>query len=134
MPLLRSLASKRDAVRDSGEGGVFLGAGMWHPDAQAHGAVRRAIDEDPKGWKRIRDAKRFGAEWELAGDSLKRPPRGYAADHPMIDDLRRKDHIAVSNLTKKDVTRADLVDFVAGRFDRASAYMGWLAEATGMAF
>ena len=52
---------------------VFLGAGMWHPDGPSLAAVRRAIDEDPKGWKRVRDAKRFSAMWRLSGDSLKRP-------------------------------------------------------------
>jgi len=114
--------------------GVFLGAGMWRPDGAALSGVRRSIDEDPKGWKRVRDAKRFVADWELAGDRLKRPPRGYPADQPMIEDLKRKDHIALRNLGRRDVTRSDLIEFVAGRFERARGYMAWLAEATGMAF
>jgi uncharacterized protein (TIGR02453 family) len=107
---------------------------MWHPDGPSLAAVRRAIDEDPKGWKRIRDAKRFRGTWNLSGDSLKRPPRGYAAEHAMIEDLKRKDFIAVCNLGERDVTRADLVKFVGERFDRSRDFMTWLAEAIEMPF
>jgi uncharacterized protein (TIGR02453 family) len=115
-------------------GMVFLGAGMWRPDSASLAAVRERIDRDPRSWKRVRDARRFRDAWELGGESLKRPPRGYAADHPMIEDLKRRDCIAGSDLSTKDVTRADLVELVAGRFARARGYMGWLAEAIGMPF
>jgi uncharacterized protein (TIGR02453 family) len=113
---------------------VFLGAGMWHPDGPSLAAVRRAIDDDPKGWQRIRDGKRFSAMWKLSGDSLKRPPRGYASDHPMIEDLKRKDFIAVCDLTEKDVTRADLVKFAGERFGRSRDFLAWLAVAVEMPF
>jgi uncharacterized protein (TIGR02453 family) len=113
---------------------VFLGVGMWHPGPESLAAVRQAIAEDGRGWKRIRDAKRFRNGWELGGESLKRAPLGYAADHPMIEDLKRKDHIAFCELTPEDVTRADLVDFVARRYGGAKNYLTWLADAVGMPF
>jgi uncharacterized protein (TIGR02453 family) len=113
---------------------VFLGAGMWHPDAPSLAAVRRAIDEDRAGWKRVRARKRFSAGWSLAGESLKRPPRGYPADHPLLDDLRRKDHIAVSNLERDEVTRPGAVRAVAARFGEARGYLGWLAAALDLPF
>jgi uncharacterized protein (TIGR02453 family) len=113
---------------------VFLGAGMWRPDGPSLAAVRRAIDEDPKGWKRVRDSKRFSTMWRLSGDSLKRPPRGYVADHSMIEDLKRKDFIAVCDLTAKDVTREDLVKFVGERFGRSRDFLAWLADAVEMPF
>jgi uncharacterized protein (DUF2461 family) len=72
--------------------------------------------------------------WKLSGDSLKRPPRGYAADHPMIEDLKRKDFIAVCNLLDREVTRADLVKIVGERFGRTRDFLGWLAEAVEMPF
>jgi len=113
---------------------VFLGAGMWHPDADALAAVRRAIDEDPGGWKRARDGKRFRAFWEPSGDSLVRPPRGYVADHPLIEDIKRKDHIAICAMSLRDVTRADLIRHASERFGRAAGYLGWLAGAVGLPF
>ena len=113
---------------------VFLGAGMWHPDSQALAGVRRAIDEEPSAWKRVRDNKRFREVWTLEGDSLKTAPRGYAKDHPLLDDLRRKDHIAVVRLKKSDVTRQDLVPYLAKCFAAARPYMAWQAKALGMQF
>ena len=86
---------------------AFLAVGMWHPDAASLAAVRQAIAGDTRGWKRVRDAKRFRQAWELAGESLKRAPLGYPADHPMIEDLKRKDFIGVAPLTQSVVTRAD---------------------------
>ena len=115
-------------------GSVFLGAGMWHPDAPSLNAVRRAIDEDPRGWKRVRDGKLFRRHWKLRGDSLKRPPRGYDADHPMIEDLKRKDYIAVCTLREQDLTRTGLVEFVSERFAAARSYMAWLANAVDLTF
>jgi uncharacterized protein (TIGR02453 family) len=115
-------------------GTVFLGAGMWHPEAQALAAVRAAIDRDPKTWKRVRDNKRFKEQWELRGDSLKRPPRGFDPDHPMIEDLRRKDHIAICDLDEQDLARPDLVDFVAGRFRATRNFMAWQAAALAIPF
>jgi uncharacterized protein (TIGR02453 family) len=113
---------------------VFLGAGMWHPEAKALAAVRVSIDDDPERWKRVRDGKRFRDVWEPSGDSLRTAPRGYPKDHPMIEDLRRKDHIAICDLTHGDVVRPDLVPFVSEKFRRARPYMAWQAEALGIPF
>ena len=52
----------------------------------------------------------------------------------MIEDLKRKDFIAVCDLTERDVTRADLVKFVGERFGRSRNFLAWLAEAIDMPF
>ena len=113
-------------------GNIFLGAGMWHPDADSLAGIRGRIDSDPRSWKRIRDGKRFREQWEFRGESLKRPPRGYDAEHPLIDDIKRKDHIAVHNLRKRDITSSDLVELVADRFFGTRGFMAWLASAVGL--
>ena len=113
---------------------VFLGAGMWRPDGPALAAVRRAIVKDPAAWLRARDGKKFRAAWELGGESLKRPPRGFDAGHELIEDLKRTDHIAVSALDHADVTRPDLVRVVTERAERAREYLGFLAHALGLRF
>ena len=113
---------------------VFLGAGMWHLDAPSLAGVRSAIVDDPQSWKRIRNAKRFREHWELAGESLRRPPRGYPPDHSLIEDLKRKDHIAICTLGVADVTRTDLLPFLKERFHRAKKYLAWLSQAVGMPF
>ncbi len=74
----------------------FVGCGIWHPDSSTVTRIRKSIDKDPAGWKKASQGKAFTRDFHLAGDSLKRPPKGYTADHAWIDDLKRKDFIAVA--------------------------------------
>lgn len=70
-------------------GSVFVAAGFWHPEPTALGRIRDHIVAKPKAWQAVR-----AAGLTLGGESLKRPPAGYASDHPAIEDLKRKDFIA----------------------------------------
>lgn len=115
-------------------GSAFLGAGMWHPDPLALRAVREAIVEDPRGYQRARDHKPFAASWTLEGDSLQRAPKGFDPGHPLVDDLRRKDHIAVLSFPVRDVTRKDLVPWIGERILETKPYLRWLTRATGLPF
>src|SRR5262245_12111639 len=92
-------------------GQVFLGAGIWRPDREPLAQIRTAIAEDPDRWKRTTRAKAFAGLYELGGDSLKRAPAGFDPEHPLLDELRRKDFIAVRTLSDKDAcSRGFLVD------------------------
>ena len=113
---------------------VFLGAGMWHPEADALAAIREAIVDHPKAYRAARAAKAFKQGFTLEGESLKRAPKGYDPEHPLIEDLRRKDHIAVLNLKKKDLTRADLVDHVDRQLATTKPFMAFLTKAVGLPF
>ena len=115
-------------------GRSFLACGMWRPEPDALRAVRESIIDRPDRWKRIRDAKRFRDRWELSGEGLKRPPRGYEADHPYIEDLKRKDHIAVCTLTDRQIVARDLIENVGEHYRRAAPYLRWQAEALDLEF
>ncbi|QDV67209.1 hypothetical protein Poly24_09020 [Rosistilla carotiformis] len=106
----------------------FVGAGCWHPDSQALLAIRRKIDDEPTRWKRARDAKAFRENYRLEGESLKTTPRDFFKDHPLIDDLRRKDFIGLSPLAESDVTSPDLVTTILAKFRAARALMQFLCE------
>lgn len=113
---------------------VFLGAGMWHPEPEALAAIREAMVDDPKAYRAALRAKAFTQGFALEGESLKRAPKGIDPEHPLIDDLRRKDHIAVLNLKKKDLGRPDLVDYVAGQLASTKPFMAFLTKAVGLPF
>lgn len=112
----------------------FLGAGIWRPDSTALGLIRDRIVEEPARWKRARDGKRFREVWAPSGDSLKRPPRGYDADHPLLEDLKRKDHIAVAEIDHDRLMAPDVVDFVSDAFKRSKAYTAFLCDAIDQPF
>jgi uncharacterized protein (TIGR02453 family) len=104
-------------------GNVFLGGGIWHPDSAALGKIREAIVKDPKRWKRLSTAKALAAaNCTLVGDSLKRPPRGYDPDHPLITDLKRKDFILAVNTSEEDALSADFIKRFA-KFCKTAAPM-----------
>jgi len=76
-------------------GSVFAGTGLWHPEADALRTIREAIVERPQAWKK---AKRMG----LAGEpELKRAPRGFDPDHPMVEDLKRKSFYTSAEFTEQ---------------------------------
>ena len=114
-------------------GDVFVGAGIWHPDGPALAAIRTRIDESPVDWKRARDAV-LGAGWELEGDALKRIPRGYDAEHPLADDLRRKDFIAVYRLSEKDVVQDGFLERYTDLCREPLDLMKFLTAALGLPF
>ena len=91
-------------------GTVFVGLGLWHPDGPTLKKIRDHLVAQPAGWKRVLRAKRFSQHFELEGDSLKRPPRGYDPEHPLVEDLKRKDFIGVTRLRQSDVTGAGFLD------------------------
>ena len=62
----------------------FLAVGCWHPDSDALGRIRNRVAQKPEKWFSVRDENRFASHWTLSGDSLARPPRGYAADLSLI--------------------------------------------------
>ncbi len=110
----------------------FLAAGMWHPERSALEAIRTAIFEHSAKWKRVRDNRRFRGVFDLGGSSLKRPPRGYPPDHPYLEDLKRKDHIAVCNVERSEAGSPGFADAVGERFAASKGYMGFLCDALGL--
>ena len=112
----------------------YMGVGIWRPETKVAYAVRARIDEDPAGWKRATRSKRFTDVFALGGDSLVRPPRGYDEDHPLIADLNRKDFIASTRLTQKAITSQTFLDDFTAMCKRATPFMRFLCEATGVPF
>ena len=114
---------------------VFIvGAGVWHPDNQALKKIRIAIDEEQTKWKRIINAKSFTKRFELRGDSLKRPPRDFPPDHPLIDDLKRKDHFGLVKLGPEDLYNKRLVTNTIEQFSTSKAYVRFLCDSLRLPF
>ena len=95
---------------------------------------RSGIVDKPAEWKKARDAAAFRRAFRLDGDTLKRPPRGYPADHPYIEDLKRKDFIATIELDEADALSPRFLDDIADRFRAATPFMKFLCRATGVPY
>ena len=115
-------------------GDVFVGCGIWHPEGQALLSIREHIAERPAAWKRASRGKTFADAFRLQGDRLTRPPSGFAADHPMIEDLKWKDFIGVRPLTQTFVTRDSLPQDLGKTFKLGAPFVQFLCDALGVSF
>jgi uncharacterized protein (TIGR02453 family) len=109
-------------------GSCFAAAGCWHPDNPTLIRIRSAIVARPEAWKKaVRGL-------ELEGDSLSRPPRGYPCDHPLMEDLKRKDFLASVELTDAQVCGPRFMgDFMAA-CRKLSPLVGFLSQALGLPY
>ncbi len=115
-------------------GQCFVGCGSWRPSGPALRLIRESIDEDPEAWKRASRGAGFLRTFELSGDSLIRAPVGFSVDHPLIEDLRRKDFIAVVQLSEDDLTSNDFLDRFSALCRTAAPYQSWLCGALGVPY
>ena len=115
-------------------GECFVGVGLWHPDADALFKIREAIVKNGKAWVAARDDKAFSQHFSLEGDALVNAPRGFAKDHPLVEDLKRKDFIALADLSDASVTSARLLTQVVEHFRQAAPLMRFLCKALELRF
>jgi len=112
----------------------FVGVGIWRPDTQTLTKIRDAIVTDGDAWLAARDDRSFTQRFSLDGNRLKRPPRDYPKDHPLIEDLKWKDFIAIADLRRRDVTGTRLLPQVVEDFRTGDPLMRFLCEAVGVSY
>lgn len=112
----------------------FLGLGIWRPDSPTLKKIRQCIDENPRAWLAAKNDRKFNNVFKMAGDKLSNSPRGYAKDHPLLEDLKRKDFIAICELDDEVVISGDLLKLTVSNFATASALMRYLCYAVSLPF
>jgi uncharacterized protein (DUF2461 family) len=70
----------------------------------------------------------------MGGVTLTRPPRGFDADHPLIDDIKRQDFTAWMPLTNKVVTSAELPGEIDKAFRGMAPMIDYLCAALELEF
>ena len=113
-------------------GKVYAGAGMWHPDADTLAKIRDTMVANPARWERMLTSEDLKSRFKLEGESLKRPPRGYDPDHPLIEDLKRKDFIVSSSFSQHEACSPDFMDRYTEVCRRSAPLMEFLTTAAGL--
>ena len=118
----------------SSPGEIFAGVGIWHPDSSSLAKIRSAIASNPGKWERAAKDSDFLSEFSIGGESLKRPPKGFDPDHPYLEDLKRKDHIASVEFDEGDAVSPGFLDDFADVCRQASPYMEFLTTSLGLPY
>jgi uncharacterized protein (TIGR02453 family) len=109
-------------------GQCFLAGGMWMPEPPVLQAIRERISAKPAEWRKAR------GELDDPEDTLKRPPRGFDADDPMIEDIKRKSFTGSVKLTEKQIRSPDLRKTFLGGCRTLAPLMKFLSASAGVSW
>jgi uncharacterized protein (TIGR02453 family) len=109
-------------------GMVFAAAGMWRPAPEPVKRVRDAIAGRPRQWQRVVRACPLGED----EDGLTRAPRGYAPDHPCVEDLKRRTFITSTQFTEREACAPGFPGRLEQACRDATPLMKFLTGAVGL--
>lgn len=113
----------------------FAGGGIWLPPGPVLSKIRNAIDRERDEWINVKAFLENSDNVSFfEGDSLKRPPQGYPADHPLIDDLKLKTLFAGRRLSNDEVSSSAFIDLVEEAFQDLVPMMRFINHALGLSF
>lgn len=115
-------------------GNSYAGVGLWRPEAPVARQIRDAIVDDPAAWKKAAHGKAFTNRYTPDGESLARPPQGFDPNHPLIEDLKRKDFIAGARIDDETVLSTRFVTDYVGLCRTAAPFMAFLTKSVGLPF
>jgi uncharacterized protein (TIGR02453 family) len=114
---------------------VFFGGGTWKPDSATLLKIRERITDAPEAWKKVVGNRKLKATFGgVSGGGLKRPPRGFDADAPFIEDIKRQSFFAMRHAQPGIAGSADFVGEVAAAFAAARPLMKFLNDALDTPF
>jgi uncharacterized protein (TIGR02453 family) len=101
-----------------GPGECMLAGGAYMPQGDWIKGIRQEIDYNGDKLLGVLDEPNFKTTFgDLVGESLKRPPKGFEAEHKHIDLLKRKSFLAQHNVKDAEVTRPDFLIHAIGVFE-----------------
>lgn len=112
----------------------FAGGGIWQPEPPTVKRIRDFLVDNPAAWKRATQSKAFREHFTFWGESLSRPPRGYDAQHELIDDLKRKSFAAGEEFNEALACSRELLPTVVGTFKRLAPMIDYLCASLDLEF
>jgi uncharacterized protein (TIGR02453 family) len=103
----------------------FVAAGMWMPGAEQLQQIRSAIADRPADWRKA------SGDLDEDENALKRPPRGFEADHLMIEDIKRKSFTGSLRLSDRQMVGDDVMKTFVQTCKELAPLMRFLAGSVG---
>jgi uncharacterized protein (TIGR02453 family) len=106
---------------------VEVAGGVYHPESEAMLTIRTHIAESYDEFRRIlANRKLRKTVGELQGSELTRVPKGFTADHPAADLLKKKDWIFYVVLDPGLATSSRLLPEILSRFETLAPAIEYL--------
>lgn len=106
---------------------IEVAGGLYTPDRDVLLAVRQYIADNHKQFRATFSApkvrKLLG---ELQGESVSRVPKGFDADHPAVDLVRRKQYLLDTELDPKLATTPKLLGELVSRMEAMTPFIEFL--------
>lgn len=113
---------------------LFMGGGVWTPASPQLSLIRDYISDNARSWARIARSTKVLEVGGIKGDSLKRPPRGFDAEHVHIEDLKRKSFYVMTEADPADALKPEFMDQVIDAFRRATPLNRFITGALDLPF
>jgi uncharacterized protein (TIGR02453 family) len=116
-------------------GNCFVAAGLWHPEPDTLRRIRHFIVDNPGSWANAAHGVAFRKRFDLDdSEMLVRPPRGYPADFVHLDDLRRKNHVALRHIDDATMTGPRLLATLGKDLQQLGPFVDYLCAALDLEF
>ncbi|WP_423146879.1 DUF2461 domain-containing protein [Rubrolithibacter danxiaensis] len=112
-------------------GKSFIAGGSWYPESEQLKAIRQEIDYNSSDFKDIiesGDFKKYFGDFDPE-QKLKTMPKGYPADHEMIEYLKLKCFVASRSITDEELQKKDVVDNIVDTLEKLYPLMVFLRNA-----
>ena len=110
----------------------FIAGGIYQPETAVLKQIRQEIDYNGSNLQAIVQKPFFQQYFgDLEGPSLRRPPRGYDAQHPYINWLKLKSFVALHPLSDEQVLENNFVDYTIKVFTYLKPFIDFFNHAVG---
>jgi uncharacterized protein (TIGR02453 family) len=108
---------------------IIVAGGAYSPPSEQLKAIRNALAEEYKDFRKIIKKKDFVEHFEqLDGDSLTRLPRGFDAGHPVEELLKKKAFYCWASMEPKIALDEEFIDILVNYFKSMTPLVKWLLE------
>lgn len=115
---------------------VFASVGIWAPGGKELLMIRQSIADASKEWVRVSQDPKFLKVFTQGYEhqKLKRAPKGFDPNHPLIEDLKSKHFVASCPLSEEFVCSDDFPNKLADIYRNSSEFMKFLTRALGLSW
>lgn len=114
--------------------GLHVQGSWWYAAPGQKERYRAAVADDASGPALAAIVETLRGEgYDIAGDVMKRVPRGYPPDHPRAALLRHRSLLAIRPLGCDEWLHTPAaVDYVLAAFEELRPFLSWLADHTSL--